>query len=176
MARKYRTTKRFRYVPPIIALAGLGLPSTGRAGVRGLSVSEQRESYGCSADRSLGILEFEVKGQLASKSNSRKIVKQEGSLRIIKNSKARKFVEDFGWQYPKVKMPYTGPLKLSCWVYYKDWRPDLDIALLKDCLQLYRMIDNDRQVIEEHSYRGLDKKNPRVRVRIEPLDQWVSAT
>lgn len=147
-----------------------------RAGVLGLTSTERKESYGCSADDSLGTTEFVVRGILASKSNSRKIVTHGDVVRIIKSAPARKFVEDFGWQAPKLKLPYAGPIRLTCWVYYPNWRPDLEIALLKDCLQLYRVIDNDRQVIEEHTYRGLDKKNPRVKVRIEPLGQWVSAT
>jgi Holliday junction resolvase RusA-like endonuclease len=166
---------RFHSAPGIIAQVATGSRSTERAAKRGRTSTERSGSFGCSADSSLGILQFTILGRLASKGNSRELVNLEGRKQFIKSPRALQFLKDFGWQCPK-GVTYIGPVSLSCWVFYDSWKPDLEIDLVKDCLQRNHVLQNDRQVIEQHAYRGLDKKNPRVVVRIEPRDQWVSAT
>ena len=53
-------------------------------------------------------------------------------------------------------------------IYYKNRRPDLDESVILDCLEGYAY-KNDRQVKEKHIYHGLDKKNPRAEITVEPI-------
>jgi Holliday junction resolvase RusA-like endonuclease len=116
-------------------------------------VKEESWSYG----------PYEMPGQLCSKSNSRRIVQIRGQVRVIKSAEALAYVESFKRWMPKPVKPFEGPIALDAFVFYKDWRRDLDIALLQDCLQAHGIIKNDRQVIQIHAYRYIDKENPRTR-------------
>lgn len=106
-----------------------------------------------------------VQGQLMSKSNSRRLVMFGRRPASIKSAKANAFTESFILQskaWDKKGWPYQGDVILTARVYYASRRPDLDIELLKDCLQRAGVIANDRQVKEQHAFWFLDKINPRV--------------
>lgn len=100
-------------------------------------------------------------GALCSKSNSRRIVRMGSRIAVIKSKEAREYVERFLRLMPKSPTSYEGPVVFKCDVYYADRRRDLDIALIQDCLQAHGIIRNDRQVVEIHARRYLDKDNPR---------------
>jgi len=102
-----------------------------------------------------------IYGELASKSNSRMLVKFGDRPAIIKSKKARDYEADFNKQVKKGEL-ITEDIVLSAVVYYKTRRPDLDESLFMDCLQRGEVIKNDRQIKEKHIYWGLDKENPRV--------------
>jgi len=108
-------------------------------------------------------------GQLCSKSNSRKIVRMGGRMAVIKSVDARQYVQNFLRLMPRVTKAYEGSVRFSCKVYYKDRRRDLDIALIQDCLQAHGIIKNDRQVIEIHATRYIDKANPRTYFLLEAI-------
>lgn len=100
-------------------------------------------------------------GQLCSKSNSRKIVRMGKRIAVIKSAEARAYVDTFLRLMPKPARSFEGPVCFKAQVWYADRRRDLDIALIQDCLQTHGIIKNDRQVVEIHAYRGIDRENPR---------------
>ena len=58
-----------------------------------------------------------------------------------------------------------GAINLTVHVWYRSARSDLDVSLLMDTLQGY-VYENDRQVVQLHAFKGVDPKNPRVRVLV----------
>lgn len=113
-----------------------------------------------------------VVGELQSKSNRRQIgkvkmfSKKQGRMVIRpivrKSDEALQYVDSFMLQVRRPPVPYLGWVSLSVVVYHKDRRPDLDIALLQDCVQKAQIIKNDRQVVEIHAWHRVSKKRPRV--------------
>ena len=65
-----------------------------------------------------------------------------------------------------------GFFKLAVDVYHENMRPDLDNAfkILLDCLQGCKAIKNDRQCVEIHARKLVDKNNPRVEFVIEEVE------
>jgi len=107
-------------------------------------------------------------GELASKANSRRIVMTKGSPRVIKSQKALSFARSFASQCPvqRTLLDATGcRLLVDLDIYYASRRPDLDESLLLDLLQ-DRVYANDRSVKAKIVRWHLDRKNPRMRVRI----------
>jgi len=103
-----------------------------------------------------------ILGQLASKSNSRKLVHFGGRPAFIKSQKARNFVEGFLLQAKPPRKTIEGPLMLTAYIYYDSRRPDLDHHVLQDCLQNAGIIQNDRQIFAYYCEKRLDRENPRV--------------
>lgn len=132
---------------------------------------------------------FTIFGQAASKANSRQIVTIAGRAQVIKSKEAREFEEAALRQIPpKARVRLEGPVRVTLRMFYASERPDLDESIVLDVLQdrwvraklpngekgerilgqagVYR---NDRQVREKHVFHGIDKRNPRCEVLIEPL-------
>lgn len=117
-----------------------------------------------------------VLGDLASKSNSRRVTHWGG---VIKSKKAMQFADDFFRQMRRPKEPFSGDVIFTCHVYYSSLRPDLDCTLLQDLLQDKRgrngepvgigAIVDDRQIKEHHWYHHLDRKRPRVEFTLEEM-------
>lgn len=112
----------------------------------------------------------EFPGQLCSKSNSRKIVNFGKRLAVIKSAESRKYVEDFVKAH-RTAQPFTGEVCLSVQAMYQDRRRDLDVALLQDALQAAGVIKNDRQIIEIHAERFVDKDNPRTWILLTEVNR-----
>lgn len=114
------------------------------------------------------MVSFTIIGEPASKANSRQLVtnKKTGKLIPIKSGKALNYVIDIQQQAPRIKPMLSGPLVAHITIWYASEKPDLDESLILDALQgiIYK---NDRQVREKHVYHGIDRKNPRADVRIE---------
>lgn len=122
-------------------------------------------------------------GELASKSNSRQIVKIGNMTRLIKSKDARHYMQNFKQLfYRQDRIPFEGSVRMLAVCYYRNRVRDLDVALLQDCLQegdLKKLgagiIKNDRQVVEIHAIRMIDKDNPRVVFTLEEImlgDPW----
>lgn len=75
-------------------------------------------------------------------------------------------------------------MRVTMRVFYATERPDLDESVILDVLQAkYSPVVkgqtrevirrgvyiNDRQVREKHVYHGIDKRNPRAEIEVEPL-------
>lgn len=115
-----------------------------------------------------------ILGQPYSKANSRKFAIIGGKhtkqrVASIKSDDARAWVASAQrqlLQYPRPR--YEGPLRAHFLVFYASNRPDLDVTLVRDVLQDYAYV-NDRQIVEEHSYKRISAENPRVEIVIEPI-------
>ena len=140
------------------------------------------------------MIRFVILGEPASKANSRKIVTLNGRPASIKSAKARAFAESAFPQIPReARQRLDMPVRVTLRIWYRTERPDLDESVVLDVLQdqyekklcaglpgggfqqdrllvqcgVYR---NDRQVREKHVFHGIDRKNPRVEVAVEPIE------
>ena len=133
---------------------------------------------------------FTILGEPASKANSRQIVTIAGRPSSIKSQKARSYEAFATMQIPpEARVRLEGPVRVTLRIFYASERPDLDESVVLDVLQdrysrtvpinpvvpgrrelvqpgVYR---NDRQVREKHVFHGIDRKNPRTEVVVEPL-------
>lgn len=133
------------------------------------------------------MIAFTILGEPASKANSRQIVTIAGRPSSIKSKKARGYEADALMQIPPAaRQRLEGPVSVTLRIWYASERPDLDESIVLDVLQdrwkrdphdmeqgrilvqhgVYR---NDRQVREKHVFHGIDRKNPRTEVIVQPL-------
>jgi Holliday junction resolvase RusA-like endonuclease len=108
-----------------------------------------------------------VKGEPASKANSRRLVTIGGKPRSIKSVKALSYADAFNLQVQPVEPLLEGELAVTMHIHYASQRPDLDESLILDLLQ-GKLYANDRQVRERHVYHFIDKLNPRTEIWIRP--------
>lgn len=111
-----------------------------------------------------------IKGEPASKANSRRLVKRGGRPFFIKSQKALDYAEAAVLQVPQLGLDQMlrGRLSLTAHVWYSTQRPDLDISLILDLLQ-GRVYHNDRQVREMHLHHHLDREQPRTRLFVQEI-------
>lgn len=110
-----------------------------------------------------------IAGEPASKANSRKVVKIGGRIRVVKSAKAQLYARTLARQVRPLPELLRGPLIFYATIFYATMRPDLDVSLILDGLQ-GRVYKNDRQVVEMHLVRKLDRTTPRAVVRVETMD------
>lgn len=108
-----------------------------------------------------------IKGEPASKANSRRLVYTHGKTMFIKSSKALAYAKSFKEQAGNCT-PVDGDVCVEIKIWYASRRPDLDESLILDLLQGVAYL-NDRQVKEKHIYWGLDKTNPRCEIRVKKI-------
>lgn len=114
---------------------------------------------------------FIVRGEPASKSNSRKLVTIKGRPAFIKSEKARKYVKQFEEQCPQMgDSMFLDDVEVEMTVFYASRRPDLDESVILDCMQGF-IYKNDRQVKRKIITWGLDKKNPRSEITVRLIQQ-----
>lgn len=115
-----------------------------------------------------GAVAIQVPGEPASKSNSRKLVFFGGKPRFVKSKKALELSKLWDKLCPQLEDPLDGVLTAHIRLFYATQRPDLDESLILDLLQ-GRVIRNDRQIRERHTYHGIDKDYPRSEVLLSPM-------
>lgn len=141
------------------------------------------------------IIRFTIFGQMVSKSNSRRLVtippkngKPERPA-FVKSKEALAYAESALKQIPpRARAMLTCDVKMTVRAWFSNALSDLDVTLLRDILQAqYSKPDektgapkillqrgvyvNDRQIKhEDNRHCGIDKRNPRVEVTIEPLE------
>lgn len=108
--------------------------------------------------------------ETCSKSNSSRIVTWGKRSSIIKSKKAIKFETDCKRILKPIHPLLEGDLIMTATLYYSSRRNDLDESLVMDVLQKVVYL-NDRQIKEKHIFHALDKKNPRVEVLIETMQE-----
>lgn len=112
-------------------------------------------------------------GQPPRKSNSRRIVRIKGKLRVIKSKEALEWVEAACLHVPvECKLGWGSPeqlLSVTCRCYYETHRPDLSIELVLDTLQKAGVIADDRYVHEIHAYKEFSKLTPGVSVTVRRI-------
>ncbi len=135
-----------------------------------------------------------IHGELPNKSNSRQIIYVRTGRgkkpMLIKSPKARDFVETVKVvaMYSKLAgLPLVGCTNQDDWkkgqrglflevdIYVDNFMRDVDIELLKDCLQETGIINNDRGVWTQRATRKVDKDNPRIEFTIGIWDQELRA-
>ena len=129
------------------------------------------------------MVSFTIFGEMASKANSRRLVINPATAKLIsiKSAKSMTYWHSATLQLPKIK-PFTTPLAVWIHCFYASERPDLDPSVLLDLMQtrytgkgkerrvcLDAIYTNDRLVREMHFFHHIDPKNPRAEVRIETL-------
>jgi hypothetical protein len=140
---------------------------------------------------------FVIRGEPASKANSREIVtrrfrnKADGVMKTrpmsIKSDKARDYERAAILQIPAhARVELTGPVRVTMRIFYASERPDLDESVILDVLQSrYRTVRrkgkdvrelirkgvyvNDRQVKQKFVMHGIDRANPRAEIVVEAL-------
>ena len=117
---------------------------------------------------SLGAFVWIIKGEPASKANSRRVVQIGGMSRLIKSHKALTYSEVFKSQATPLAELITEDVRITIFIHYASRRPDLDESLILDLLQGVAYV-NDRQVKEKHIYWHLDKEDPRAEIIVDVL-------
>ena len=127
--------------------------------------TQQVSRKGC--DNNLLVLT--IKGEPASKANSRRLVLIGGKPRFIKSKKALAYTKTFNLQCPVVDDLLEGDLAIAMKIYYKTRRPDLDESLILDLLQ-DKLYKNDRSIKLKYVLHGLDKEDPRTVLIVGPVE------
>ena len=111
------------------------------------------------------VVRLTVRGEPASKANSRRLVSFGGRPAFIKSRKALAYADAVALQVPVREPLLEGELRVEIDIYYASQRPDLDASVLLDALQ-GRVYANDRQVRELLLRHFIDKQNPRAEIVI----------
>jgi Holliday junction resolvase RusA-like endonuclease len=130
---------------------------------------------------------FCILGQAVSAKNAKIQSVKHGRAFSFKNPKLEAFEDAFILQVPpEARQAWSCRVAVSLTLYYASDRPDLDPTVIYDLLQSPRqigrhlrkgagVIQNDRQIVETHAYKRIDAKNPRIEVRIVPVE-WEHST
>lgn len=124
----------------------------------------------------MNTISFTILGQVYSLKNTRApitiVSKKTGKPRTIfvPNNEARKFERAFKKQLPEsAKQNLATAVSIEMEIFYPTNMQDLDPALVLDCMQRYGVIENDRQVVALYCEKRIDRANPRVVVRVQPV-------
>ena len=114
--------------------------------------------------------EVEILGEPASKANSRRLVTIGGKPRFIKSAKALSYCKEFEKQCPTRSPLLEKDIEVEMIMWMASRRPDLDESLVLDLLQ-GRAYKNDRQVKIKRIFWALDRKIPRVIIRMREIGE-----
>ena len=109
---------------------------------------------------------FLIKGNRPSKSNSYRV----SGKRLVKTAACRLFETQFSVdmdnKYKGIK--FDGIFELRIAVYFSSYASDIDGCnkILLDCLQKYDVIKNDNKCIRIWQEKYVDRKNPRVEMKL----------
>lgn len=128
------------------------------------------------------MIDFTIAGQCYSLKNTRDIFPIPGpgpkcphckrAVRIITvpNGKAKDFEKAFRDQIPRAAQQHIEQaVRADIEIFYPSNLQDLDEALVFDLMQKFRVIENDRQVVQKWVQKRIDKENPRVNVKVTPV-------
>ena len=112
-----------------------------------------------------------ILGDVPSKANSYKIITINGHSSLSKTKSLKEYEKAFYLQCPFRGVNIDGFFKIDLDVYYANNRKDLDgsFKILLDCLQQCKVIKNDRECVEIHAKKMIDKITPRVVITIYPV-------
>lgn len=122
-----------------------------------------------------GSVSVKVRGEPASKSNSRRLAYRKGRPQFIKSKKAMDLCNVWRDECPSLRSPIKGDVTVWFTLTYASRRPDLDESLIMDLLQ-GRLIANDRQIKEKHVFWKLDQDDPHSFVTVMPFGMDLCAT
>lgn len=112
---------------------------------------------------------IKVLGDCPSKANSYKIISIGGHYSLGKTKALKEYEKSFTLQCGYRNLMITDFFSIDIDVYFGSNRKDLDgcFKILLDCLQSNGVIKNDRQCLEIHARKMVDKENPRVEICIK---------
>lgn len=113
-----------------------------------------------------------ITGKIPSKSNCYKIITLNGHGSLAKQKVLKDYEKSFYLQCGLRNANIKGFFKIEVDVYHENMRPDLDngMKIILDCLQSCKAIQNDRQCVELHARKLIDKNNPRIEFVIEEIE------
>lgn len=113
-----------------------------------------------------------IHGKPPSKSNQYRIVTLYGHGSLAKTKALKEYEKSFFLQCSLRNRNIKGFFTLTMDVYYENMRPDLDnvFKVVLDCLQTCKAIKNDRQCVEIHARKLVDKADPRIEFAIEEVE------
>lgn len=113
-----------------------------------------------------------IYSDVPSKSNSYRIIQIAGHYSLGKTKALKDYESNFYLQCSLRNKLINGFFKIDVDVYFSSNRKDLDNAfkILLDCLQSCKAIKNDRQCVEIHARKLVDKVRPRVEFLIEEVE------
>lgn len=113
-----------------------------------------------------------IYSQPPSKSNQYRIITLNGHGSLAKTNGMKEYEKNFYKQCSLRDRNIKGFFKIDVDVYFKSNQPDIDNSLkvIMDCLQSCKAILNDRQCVEIHARKLIDKINPRIEFVIEEVD------
>ncbi len=112
-----------------------------------------------------------ITGQCPSKANQYRVVTIHGHGSLAKGKALKEYEQRFFMQCPLRDANIDTRFKLDVDVYFQSDRADLDNSLkvLLDCMQVCKVITNDRLCAEIHARKFIDKINPRIEFTITKL-------
>ena len=113
-----------------------------------------------------------ILGDVLSKANSYKIITIGGHSSLSKTQRLKEYEKSFFLQCPCRNVNITSFFTIDIDVFYANNRKDLDGAfkILLDCLQMCKVIKNDRECVEIHARKMVDRVNPRVVITLRTID------
>ena len=116
-------------------------------------------------------IEETIIGKLPSKSNCYKVITLCGHGSLAKTDLLKKYEQQFYLQCKHRGAKIKGLFKLDIDIFHENMRPDLDngFKIVLDCLQTCKVIVNDRQCVEIHARKLVDKNNPRIEFVLEEV-------
>lgn len=116
--------------------------------------------------------EMTILGDVPSKANSYKIITIGSHASLAKTQNLKEYEKAFFLQCPYRGVDISAFFSIEIDVFYANNRKDLDGAfkVLLDCLQQCKVIRNDRECVAITARKMVDKANPRVFIRITPVD------
>ncbi len=114
-----------------------------------------------------------IYADIPSKSNCYKIIVTGGFHRLGKTKAVKDYEQKFFLQCSLRNANISKRFRIDVDCYNSSDRKDLDnsFKLLLDCLQQCKAIKNDRQCMEIHARKFIDKANPRVEFVITEYKQ-----
>lgn len=114
-----------------------------------------------------------ILGKVPSKSNSYRIIAFNGHASLAKTNELKDYEKSFHIQCKHKGLNIDCPFILYIDVYFENNRPDLDNSLkaILDCLQSSGVIKNDRLCRKIVVERFIDKKSPRIELKIEKYEK-----
>lgn len=131
------------------------------------------------------MIEFTIHAQARSLKNDRDIFPIKASkgakcpychrplhMMTVPNAEAKAFERAFKKQLPAAaQQNLKMPIGVAITIYYPSNLQDVDEAQVLDLMQKYGVIQNDRQVVSKFIQKFIHHDDPRVEVRILPV-QW----
>ena len=113
-----------------------------------------------------------IKGDVPSKANSYKIITIGGHASLSKTKVLKEYEKSLYLQCPYRGLNITTFFTIDMDVYYANNRKDLDgsFKILLDSLQQCGVIKNDRECVEIHARKLIDKNDPRVEITIRTIE------